>query len=433
MSPVIRSIEAREVFDSRGRPTVETDVVLTDGTLARARVPSGTSTGRGEAVEIRDGDPRSLAGMGVLRSVATVDGEISRALRGMDPADQHVLDRRLIDLDGTADKSRLGGNALLSVSMASARAGALARRLPLYRHLSPTGVCRLPIPMINGVNGGAHAANPLEFEEFMLVPRGAATFQEALRRIAEIFHTLKGMLRHVGHGVAVGEEGGYAPDFWTAEEALAAMVAAIERSGYRPGTDVSLAIDVAAGELYEHGVYTFRKSGQRPLQTEGMIDALAALCDRFPLIYIEDGLSDEDREGWRRLTDRLGHRALIAGDDLFATNAGRIRDGIAQGLATAAVIKPNQIGTVSEAIEAIAAAREAGCRAVVAHRSGDTEDTFIADLCVATSAELFKAGSLARSERVAIYNQMLRIEEELGPGAVYGSADLENTGATVQE
>jgi enolase len=420
MKSAIRAVRAREVLDSRGQPTVECEVTLSDESLGVATVPSGTSTGHREAVELRDGDPGRYAGRGVQRAVANVNDVFAAAVRGLDARDQRALDDRLAAADGTPDRSRLGANALLAVSMAAARAAAASEHRLLYEHLSRTDQWRLPIPMINVINGGAHAANPLEFQEFMLVPHGAPSFREGIRLAAEVFHHLRHMLRSAGHITAVGEEGGYAPDLWTAEEALTVLVASIERAGYRPGVDVSLAIDVAANELREGNSYTFRKSRQPTCTSDEMIDLYSRLAARFPVRSIEDGLAEEDWDGWKRLTARLGSTVMIVGDDLFVTRADLIRRAAADHVANALLVKPNQVGTVSEALDAVAAAREAGYASVVSHRSGDTEDTFIADLAVASGAAFIKSGSLARSERVAKYNRLIRIEDRLGASGLYG-------------
>jgi enolase len=419
---VISQISAREILDSRGNPTVEVDVTLSDGSMGRAAVPSGASTGDREALELRDNDPVRYGGKGVTKAVAHVTGEIAAALKGQDAGSQHAIDRTLIDLDGTPNKARLGANAILGVSMAAARASAAGARVPLYRYLTPRDSYSLPIPTVNVLNGGAHAANALDFQEFMLVPVGAATMAEAVRWSAETFHALKKLLRNAGHVTGVGDEGGYAPNLKTADEALEMLVRAIEHAGYRPGTDISLSMDPAASELFHHGQYEFAKAGLPPRSTADMIALFAELVDRYPIVFIEDGLSEHDWEGWKALTERLNARVLLVGDDIFVTNPSIIREGIARGIGNATLIKLNQIGTVTETLDAIQVSHDAGYRTVVSHRSGETEDTFIADLAVATGAAYIKTGSMARSERVAKYNQLMRIESELGAQAHYGGA-----------
>jgi enolase len=419
----IKQIRAREILDSRGNPTIEVDVQLTDGSIGRAAVPSGASTGEREALELRDGDTRRFGGKGVTKAVGHVNTEIATALKGLEGRDQSSIDRRLIDLDGTPEKTRLGANALLGVSMAVARAAAAGAKTPLYRYMAGISTAsHLPIPMVNVVNGGAHAANTLDFQEFMLVPSGAPTFREAIRWSAEVFHALRALLKESSHPTSVGDEGGYAPNFRRPEEALDALVRAIERAGYRPGADVALALDPAASEMWEDGAYVFRKAGSERLTPAQMIDLYAALLDRYPIVSIEDGLAENDWEGWRILTDRLGRKTMLVGDDIFVTNPAIIEKGIAAGIANATLIKLNQIGTVTETLQAIETSRKAGYRIVISHRSGETEDPFIADFSVAVGAEFIKTGSVCRSERVAKYNQLMRIEEELGPAAHYGDA-----------
>ena len=419
---IIQRVTGREILDSRGNPTVEVDVVLDDGASGRAAVPSGASTGQREALELRDGDAKRFAGKGVLTAVANVNGEIARAAAGMPAGDQAALDRRLIELDGTPNKSRLGANAILGVSMAAARAAAASAGLPLYRYLAGEEPRRLPVPMVNVVNGGAHAPNALDFQEFMLVPIGAPSIREAVRWCAEVFHVLKKLLQDAGHRTAVGDEGGYAPDLRTPEEALALLVQAIERASYRPGHDVALAMDPAASELYRSQRYEFPKSGQPTLSSAQMIDLYAHLIEAYPVVSVEDGLAEDDWDGWRALTERLGRRVMLVGDDIFVTNPDIIDRGIATGVANATLIKLNQIGTVTETLEAVRRSHAAGYRTVISHRSGETEDTFIADFAVAVGASYIKTGSMARSERVAKYNQLMRIEAELGSGARYGAA-----------
>ena len=419
---IIQGVIGREILDSRGNPTVEVDVVLDDGASGRAAVPSGASTGRREALELRDGDAKRVAGKGVLTAVANVNGEIARAAAGMPAGDQAALDRRLIELDGTPNKSRLGANAILGVSMAAARAAAASAGLPLYRYLAGEEPRRLPVPMVNVVNGGAHAPNALDFQEFMLVPVGAPSIREAVRWCAEVFHVLKKLLQDAGHRTAVGDEGGYAPDLRTPEEALALLVQAIERASYRPGHDVALAMDPAASELYRGQRYEFPKSGQPALTSAEMIDLYAHLIEAYPVVSVEDGLAEDDWDGWRALTERLGRRVMLVGDDIFVTNPDIIDRGIATGVANATLIKLNQIGPLTETLEAVRRSHAAGYRTVISHRSGETEDTFIADFAVAVGAPYIKTGSMARSERVAKYNQLMRIEAELGSGARYGAA-----------
>jgi enolase 1/2/3 len=419
----ITQILAREILDSRGNPTVEVDVALADGARGRAAVPSGASTGEREALELRDGDKQRFGGKGVTRAVNHVNTEIARALDGVECDDQTGIDRRLIDIDGTPEKTRLGANALLGVSMAVARAAADSAHVPLYRHLAVgRGASHLPVPMINVVNGGVHAANTLDFQEFMLVPAGAPTLREAMRWSAEVFSALKAQLKKAGHPTSVGDEGGYAPDFHRPEEALDAMVSAIERAGYRPGADVALALDPAASEMWEDGGYVFRKARGGRVTPDQMVDLYADLVRRYPIISIEDGLAENDWAGWKTLTDRLGETTMLVGDDIFVTNPKLIAKGIAAGVANATLIKLNQIGTVTETLEAIDLSRRAGYKIVISHRSGETEDPFIADFSVAVGAEYIKTGSVCRSERVAKYNQLMRIEDALGAAARYGLA-----------
>jgi enolase len=413
----IHDIRAREILDSRGNPTVEADVVLADGSRGRAAVPSGASTGRREALELRDGDPRRYGGTGVLRAVSAVNDLIRPILMGEDPRDQRAIDRRLIDLDGTPDKSRLGANAILAVSLAAARAAAAHAGTPLYRYISHlAGVTpSLPVPMVNVLNGGVHADNPLDFQEFMIVPRGATTLAEGIRRCAEVFHALREKLRADGQNTGVGDEGGYAPSFRTPEAALDALVGAIEQAGYRPRADVAIALDPAASELYNAGQYVFGASDLPSLTSAGMVALFERLVDRYPIMSIEDGMAEDDREGWLALTKALGSRIMLVGDDNFVTNPALIRRGIADGIANAVLIKLNQIGTLSETLDAVAAAHDGGYQVVVSHRSGETEDTFIADLAVGVRAGFIKTGSMCRSERTAKYNQLIRIEAELRP------------------
>jgi enolase 1/2/3 len=414
----IERIHAREILDSRGNPTVEVDVRLTDGSTGRASVPSGASTGSREALELRDGDPKRYGGKGVRKAVSNVNDEIGRVLAGRSAANQAAIDRLMIDQDGTPNKSRLGANAILGVSMANARAVAMSQQRPLYRVLASSEPSTLPVPMVNVINGGAHAANALDFQEFMIVPSGAPSVTEGVRWCAEVFHALKNQLKMAGHVTSVGDEGGYAPNVKTPDEALRLMMSAIEAAGYTPGKDVSLALDPAASELWVGGgTYRFAKSQLPDQSTARMIVEYGALVDRFPIISIEDGLGEQDWSGWTSLTRQLGATVQLVGDDIFVTNPEIIRKGIAEQIGNAVLIKLNQIGTVTETLEAIAVARQANYAIVVSHRSGETEDAFIADLAVAVGAEYIKTGSMSRSERLAKYNQLMRIEAELGVGA----------------
>ncbi|MFJ9939592.1 phosphopyruvate hydratase [Streptomyces erythrochromogenes] len=412
----IETVTARRIIDSRGNPTVEVDVVLTDGSLGRAAVPSGASTGAREAVELRDGDPTRWHGKGVDRAVAHVNGEIAASVRGRDAADQAGLDAALVALDGTAGKSRLGANAILGVSLAAAKAAAAAHRRPLYRHLGGADAHLLPLPMMNIVNGGAHADNPLDFQEFMIAPVGADTFAEAVRMGSEVFHTLRRDLLAAGHSTGVGDEGGFAPALRTAEEALDFVMAAIERTGYRPGTDIGLVMDPASSEFFHDGVYDYKGEGVRRTPSEHA-DHLAKLIDAYPVVSIEDPMAENDWDGWRELTARVGDRCQLTGDDVFCTDEALLREGIRTGVGNSVLVKVNQIGTLTEALATVATAHRAGWTAVMSHRSGETEDTTIADLAVATGCGQIKTGSLSRSDRTAKYNQLIRIEEELGDAA----------------
>ncbi|MFI6020324.1 phosphopyruvate hydratase [Streptomyces sp. NPDC051287] len=418
----ISRVVAREIIDSRGNPTVEVDVELEDGSLGRAAVPSGASTGAREAVELRDGDPARFHGKGVRRAVDAVNEAVADAVTGLDAEDQAVVDRTMIDLDGTGTKSRLGANALLGVSLATAKAAAAAHRQPLYRYVGGVDARLLPVPMMNIVNGGAHADNPLDFQEFMIAPIGAATFAEAVRMGSEVFHTLRGSLLAAGHSVNVGDEGGFAPDLRTAEEALEFVVRAIEQSGYKPGTDITLVMDPASSEFFHDGVYDYRGEGVRRTPAEHA-DHLAVLVDRYPVASIEDPMAEDDHAGWRDLTARLGDRCQLTGDDVFCTNETLLRAGIRDGIANSVLVKVNQIGTLTETLGAVAAAHRAGYTVVMSHRSGETEDTTIADLAVATGCGQIKTGSLSRSDRTAKYNQLVRIEEELGAQARYAGRE----------
>jgi enolase len=422
----IIDVHARQILDSRGNPTVEVEVTLEDGGFGRAAVPSGASTGAHEAVELRDGDKARWLGKGVQQAVDAVGGEIIDALLGMDAEDQRDIDRTLIELDGTANKARLGANAILGVSLATAKAAADSRGLPLYRYVGGVTAHVLPVPMMNILNGGAHADNPIDFQEFMVMPVGAPTFSEALRWGAEIFHTLKKALHDNGLATAVGDEGGFAPNLASAEAALDFIMGAVEKAGFRPGDDVMLALDCAATEFHKGGKYEMTGEG-KSLSSAGMVDFLASLCNRYPIISIEDGMGEDDWDGWKLLTDRLGDRVQLVGDDLFVTNPARLSDGISRATANSILVKVNQIGTLTETLEAVSMAHRAGYTAVMSHRSGETEDATIADLAVATNCGQIKTGSLARSDRLAKYNQLLRIEEELGDAAVYAGCAVLRT------
>jgi len=414
MTTIVR-VAAREVLDSRGFPTVEAEVELEGGAKGRAMVPSGASTGTHEALELRDGGRRYL-GKGVRRAVESVNERIAPELIGRDALDQEGVDRAMRELDGTSNKAALGANAILAVSLATARAAAEALGLPLYRYLGGVQGVTLPVPLMNVINGGKHADNRVDFQEFMLVPAGAESFSEALRIGAEVFHTLKAVLKEKGYSTNVGDEGGFAPDLRRNEEAVELLLLAIERAGYTPGEEVALALDPAMSELYRDGRYHLEGEG-RVLSSEEMVAFWEAWVERYPIRSIEDGLAEDDWEGWRLLTERLGNRVQLVGDDLFVTNPERLRMGIERGVANAILVKVNQIGTLSETLEAIRLAHRAGYRAVISHRSGETEDSFIADLAVAVNAGQIKTGSLSRSDRLAKYNQLLRIEEELGQAA----------------
>jgi len=418
----IATILGREILDSRGNPTVEVDVVLKDGHHGRAAVPSGASTGAHEAHELRDGDKR-YGGKGVKRAVAAINGEIRDALTGFDAADQEGLDQRLRNLDGTENKKRLGANAILGVSLAAAKAEANSRGMPLYRYLGGEEATLLPVPMMNIVNGVVHADNPIDFQEFMIVPVGAPSIAEAVRMGAEVFHALRKALHDAGHTTAVGDEGGFAPNLASTREALDFVMAAIEAAGYRPRDDMVLALDVAATELYRDGRY-FLAGEKRSLAADQMISYYTELLDAYPIFSIEDGMAEDDWEGWRTLTGALGERCQLVGDDVFVTNVARLKEGIDQHIANAILVKVNQIGTLTETLAAVRMAQEAGYAAVMSHRSGETEDATIADLAVATNCGQIKTGSLARSDRVAKYNQLIRIEEMLGKRARYAGRSV---------
>jgi enolase 1/2/3 len=418
----IATIIGREILDSRGNPTVEVDVVLKDGHRGRAAVPSGASTGAHEAHELRDGGKR-YGGKGVKKAVAAVNGEIRTALTGFDAADQRGLDQLLRDLDGTENKKRLGANAILGVSLATAKAEANAQGLPLYRYVGGPEATLLPVPMMNIINGGVHADNPIDFQEFMIVPVGASSIAEAVRMGAEVFHALRHALKGAGLTTAVGDEGGFAPNLTSTREALDFVMAAIEAAGYKPGDDAYVALDVAATELFGEDRY-FLKGEKRSLTSEQMTAYYAELVDAYPIFSIEDGMSEDDWEGWRVLTKALGGRCQLVGDDIFVTNVARLKQGIDQGIANAILVKVNQIGTLTETLDAVRMAQDAGYAAVMSHRSGETEDATIADLAVATNCGQIKTGSLARSDRVAKYNQLIRIEEELGGKARYAGRSV---------
>ena len=414
----IADITARQILDSRGNPTVEVDVTLEDGAFGRAAVPSGASTGAHEAVELRDGDKSLWGGKGVMKAVDAVNGEIFDALSGLDAEDQRRIDETLIGLDGTANKSRLGANAILGVSLACAKASAMSAGLPLHRYVGGVTARILPTPMMNIINGGAHADNPIDIQEFMILPTGAESFSEALRMGAEIFHALKKALKDAGHNTNVGDEGGFAPNLASAEAALEFITKAGQAAGYLAGEDFHLGLEVASTEFYKDGKYRLEGEG-KTLESDGMVAYLADLCERFPIVSIEDGCAEDDFDGWKLLTDRLGDKIQLVGDDLFVTNPVRLAAGIGEGLANSILIKVNQIGTLSETLDAVDMAHRAGYTAVMSHRSGETEDSIIADLAVATNCGQIKTGSLARSDRTAKYNQLLRIEEMLGDQGLY--------------
>jgi enolase len=417
MSAIVDVI-AREILDSRGNPTIEADVVLESGVSGRAAVPSGASTGSKEAIELRDGDAARYLGKGVLKAVDNVNTEICEAILGLDASEQGFIDHTLIELDGTDNKARLGANAILAVSCAVAKAAAEESTLPLYRYLGGAGQMQLPVPMMNVINGGAHANNAIDIQEFMLVPLGAPTFREALRYGAEVFHTLKKMIDARGMPTTVGDEGGFAPNLPSNEAALQLLVEAIDKAGYTPGTDIALALDCAASEFYKDERYVF-SAENRALTSEQFVDVMAAWCDKYPIISIEDGMSEHDWAGWKTLTDRLGKNVQLVGDDIFVTNTKILKQGIAKGVANSILIKINQIGTLSETFAAITMAGRAGYTSVISHRSGETEDSMIADIAVGTNVGQIKTGSLSRSDRIAKYNQLLRIEEDLGEAASY--------------
>jgi enolase len=417
MSAII-DIHGREILDSRGNPTVEVDVVLESGAFGRAAVPSGASTGAHEACELRDGDKKRYLGKGVLKAVESVNGEIYDALVGMEADEQSIIDHTMIDLDGTPNKKRLGANAILGVSMAIAKAAAEEAGLPLYRYIGGAFAHLLPVPMMNIINGGAHADNPIDIQEFMIMPVGAPSVADAIRTGAEVFHALKSELKAAGHNTNVGDEGGFAPNLGSADEALSFIMKAIEKAGYKPGKDVMLALDSASSEFYKKGKYVLAGE-KKTLDAKGMVKYYENLVKNYPIVSIEDGMAEDDWEGWKLLTDSLGGKIQLVGDDLFVTNPARLSDGIKQGVGNSILVKVNQIGSLTETLEAVEMAHKAGYTAVLSHRSGETEDSTIADLAVATNCGQIKTGSLSRSDRLAKYNQLIRIEEELGTAARY--------------
>lgn len=426
----ILSINAREILDSRGNPTVEADVTLSGGAIGRAAVPSGASTGEHEAVELRDNDPEHYLGKGVLSAVENVESILAPELGGMDASNQRLIDATMLAIDGTENKSRLGANAILAVSMACARASAAALKMPLYRYLGGVNACILPTPMMNILNGGSHADSNVDFQEFMVMPVGAETFSDALRWGTEVFHTLKGVLKKKGYSTAVGDEGGFAPSLKSNDEAVELILEAIGLAGYKAGEDISIALDPASSEFYNKatGKYVFKKSDKRELTSQQMADYWEAWVRQYPIVSIEDGLAEDDWDGWKILTESLGGLIQLVGDDLFVTNTKRLRQGIEQKVGNSILIKVNQIGTVSETLEAIELARRFGYTSIISHRSGETEDTFIADLAVGTGAGQIKTGSASRTDRIAKYNQLLRIEEELGQSATFLGLESLNCG-----
>jgi enolase len=416
---LIEQVWAREILDSRGNPTIEAEVILEDGTQGRAAVPSGASTGENEAVELRDGDKRRYLGKGVLNAVQNVNEKITYELEGLDALDQTLIDQKMIEMDGTENKSNLGANAILSVSLATARAAAAHLEIPLYRYIGGANAKTLPVPMMNILNGGAHADNNVDFQEFMVMPVGAKSFSEALRTGAEIFHNLKSVLKSRGYSTSVGDEGGFAPNLKSNEEAVETILEAVEKSGYKAGDNVMLALDPAASEFFIDGKYVFKKSDKRELSSDEMAAYWADWCGKYPIISIEDGMAENDWDGWKNITQRVGKTVQLVGDDLFVTNVKFLQKGIDEGAANSILIKVNQIGTLTETLDAIELARTNNMTAIISHRSGETEDSFIADLAVATNAGQIKTGSLCRSDRIAKYNQLLRIEEDLGDSAKY--------------
>ena len=426
MELIIESVHGRQILDSRGNPTVEAEVRVSGGVIGRAAVPSGASTGEHEAVELRDGDPKRYLGKGVLKAVENIERVIAQGVRGMDAKAQRALDEKMISLDGTPNKARLGANAILAVSMAAARATANALGIPLYRSLGGADANVLPVPMMNILNGGAHADNNVDFQEFMVMPVGAPSFSEALRWGVETFHVLKGVLKKRGYNTAVGDEGGFAPSVKSNVEAIELVIEAIQQAGYRVGEQIAIALDPAASEFFKEGKYVFKKSDKSVHSSEQMVKFWADWARKYPIVSIEDGLAEDDWTGWKLLTKELGSEIQLVGDDLFVTNTGRLARGIKEGVANSILIKVNQIGTVSETLDAIQLARENGYSSVISHRSGETEDTFIADLAVATGAGQIKTGSASRTDRVAKYNQLLRIEEQLGKSARFPGVEALN-------
>jgi enolase len=420
MAKIIKAI-GREILDSRGNPTVEADVYLHDGSMGRAAVPSGASTGEHEAVELRDGEKSRYQGKGTRKAAQHVNSEIGKAIKWMEATRQEEVDRKMIELDGTPNKGRIGANAILAVSMAVARAGAASKKMPLYRFLGGDSACLLPVPLMNILNGGVHADNSVDFQEFMIAPFGAPNFADALRMGAEVFHTLKSVLKKKGYSTAVGDEGGFAPNLKSNDEAPETILEAITQAGYRPGADIGLALDPASSEFFDSdkGKYVFKKSDKSERQSEQLVEFWSNWVRQYPIISIEDGMAEDDWKGWKLLTDSLGKKIQLVGDDLFVTNTERLARGIREGIANSILIKVNQIGTLTETLGAMRMAKEAGYTCVVSHRSGETEDTFIADLVVATGAGQIKAGSASRTDRIAKYNQLLRIEEELGTSAKF--------------
>jgi enolase len=419
MPAIIADIVAREILDSRGNPTVEADVILSSGVVGRAAVPSGASTGEHEAIELRDNDKERYLGKGVQMAVQNIEETIAPALAGSDATDQMSIDQALIELDGTPNKGNLGANAILAVSLATARAAAQELGLPLWRYLGGPLTRVMPVPMMNILNGGAHATNTVDLQEYMIIPVGAETFAEGLRMGTEVFHSLKKVLVKRKLSTGVGDEGGFAPDLKSDEEAITVVLEAIEAAGYQPGQQIALALDCAASELFKDGKYTFKKSGAGTRDASGMVDLYTQWIDKYPIVSIEDGLAEDDWDGWKQLTEAIGERCQLVGDDLFVTNTERLSRGIEEGIANSILIKVNQIGTLTETLEAIEMARSAGYLSVISHRSGETEDTFIADLAVGTGAGQIKTGSASRTDRVAKYNQLLRIEQQLGGAAEY--------------
>jgi len=420
----IEKTTAREILDSRGNPTVEVDIILDDGTIGRAAVPSGASTGRHEACELRDGDPKRYLGKGVTRAVNNVTETIGPKIKGLDPSEQENIDKLMIELDGTENKSSLGANAILGVSIAIARAAASASNKPVYKYLGNDDAHIIPVPMMNIINGGEHADNNLDIQEFMIMPVGADSFREALRMGAEVFHCLKKILNAKGYNTNVGDEGGFAPELKCNEEALETIVEAINKAGYEPGRDVLLALDTAANEVYKDGKYVLKAEEDPEKSIEGMISFYEGLISNYPIFSIEDGLAEDDWDGWKALTEKLGNRVQLVGDDLFVTNINRFKKGIDLGIANSILIKLNQIGTITETIQTIEMAKSKGYTTVISHRSGETEDTIISDFAVATNAGQIKTGSLSRTDRICKYNQLLRIEEELGNNAVNGKVKI---------